>query len=199
MSWISKRFSLVELLIVMAITSILLAIVIPSFVRVTKGANVEMGARQIGAQLKAVREYAITNRVFVALIMEPASVSTKVLPSTYQVVSYRPCIVTESTENNEWDFSEWVQGERWEFLPTGARLKSISGFSDSVIDVQGPDGNVNIESVPIFSPTGKCEGVNAGGGTIIVGEGTHDTETSTSNEVSITVAGYTGRISYGDN
>jgi len=107
----NKQFSLIELLLVMVISAIMLGIVIPTFHKLTKGVNVEMAARQFGSQLKAVREYAITNRVYVALIMEPIN-GTSFLPVGYRLLAYRPCIVNSSNV-----FQEWVEGERWEFLP----------------------------------------------------------------------------------
>jgi type II secretory pathway pseudopilin PulG len=184
-------FSLVELLLVMVITMILLGIVIPTFHKITKGVSVEMGVRQLGAQLKAVREYAITNREYVALIMEPADVSA-VLPGGYANVAYRPCIV-----DSNYNFKEWVYGERWEFLPDTTQIKSMSGFTVDVVGVDCSDiegGTVQMDNVPVFSSTGKCEGVSASSATLTVGEtvGTSDTV----NTLNITVAAFTGRVSY---
>ena len=91
---IKKYFSLVELLLVMVIASLMLGIVIPTFHKVTKGVSVEMAARQLGGQLKAVREYAITNRENVALIMEPTDAVLQIyLPVGYHGIAYRPCII----------------------------------------------------------------------------------------------------------
>ncbi|MCF7791659.1 MAG: hypothetical protein K9M56_06640 [Victivallales bacterium] len=195
-----SKFSLIELLLVMVISAIMLGIVIPTFHKITKGVSVENGARQLGAQLKSVREYAITNRKYVALIFEDKGSS--VLPADYSAVAFRPCIVTQ--DGSDWDAggngtdnSNWVEGERWEFLPKGAQIDDIKDLSERVKGITDKSislDNKEIYPTVVFSPTGKCEGVGSGGATITVGE-TVEGEGS-NNTVSIKIAAYTGRVSY---
>jgi type II secretory pathway pseudopilin PulG len=192
-----KYFSLIELLLVMFISAIMLGIVIPTFHKVTKGVSVEMAARQIGAQLKAVREYAITNREYVALIMEPSDAVSPQLPQGYKLIAYRPCIVSSSHV-----FQEWVFGERWEFLPEGSQIEMMSNFNinpdiTGVLDASIGLTSSTISNVPVFSPTGKCEGVSGSGATVTVSDVTGLDTADKKNKVNITVAGYTGRVSYG--
>lgn len=191
---IKKYFSLIELLLVMFISALMLGIVIPTFHKVTKGVSVEMAARQLGGQLKAVREYAITNREHVALIMEPVGGSE--LPVGYRYVAYRPCIV-----NSSYEFQEWVYGERWEYLPEGSQIENTTGFAADVTGIDLSDingGTVQIDDVPVFTPTGKCEGVSGSGATVTVSDSTGIDSDDKLNKVNISVAGYTGRISYGN-
>ena len=210
---IKKYFSLVELLLVMFIASLMLGIVIPTFHKLTKGISVEMAARQLGGQLKAVREYAITNREYVALIIEPinstSSPPTNNLPVGYNGIAYRPCIVT-SSGSSTWDAggtvaddSDWVYGERWEFLPEGSQLENIQGISQTITGLTDSSliGYVNDNAFPIivFTPTGKCEGVSGSGATLTVSDVTGLDTSDKKNKVNITIAGYTGRVSYGDN
>ena len=203
---IKKHFSLVELLLVMVITVIMLGIVIPTFHKITKGVSVEMAARQLGAQLKAVREYAITNREYVALIMEAVNVPSPQLPFGYKFVAYRACIVTKNGSN--WSAggdgsndSDWVYGERWEFLPEGAQIEDMSNFDGDEVSGVTDDGislvNETIAPIVVFSPTGKCEGVSGSGATLTISDITGIDTDLKQNKVYITVAGYTGRISYG--
>jgi type II secretory pathway pseudopilin PulG len=188
---IKNCFSLIELLLVMVISAIMLGIVIPTFHKVTKGVSVEMAARQLGAQLKAVREYAITNREYVALIMNDT-----LLPVGYKTTAYRPCIV-----NSSYEFQEWVYGERWEFLPEGSQIETMSGFNPDITGVSDTSiglASSTISDIPVFSPTGKCEGVSGSGATVIISDVTGIDTADKKNKVTITVAGYTGRVSYGD-
>ena len=199
------KFSLIELLVVMAITAVMLGIIIPTFHKVTKGVNVEMGARQFGAQLKAVREYAITHRKRVALIIP----STEAIPSNYLYRAYRPSIVVGSSTN----FDEWVFGERWEFMPDGTSILAITtnkppddgpyALPDPLYDAASSVGVVKFNDIVpgisdttakgiVFTPTGRC----AGGRTYVcVGDPTMN---PVKNYVTITIDQFTGRISYGN-
>ena len=184
----NNKFSLIELLLVMAISAIMLGIVVPTFHKITKGVSVESAARQLGAQLKAVREHAITNRVYVALIMEPAGNS--VLDSDHSGKAYRPCVVEKNGSN--WDFDSWVEDERWEFLPAGTEIESIVNISENVDNIPSTG---QLPNVIIFSPTGKCEGITSKA-TVTVAETVGSS--GTQNKVNITIAPYTGRVSYGN-
>ncbi|HRR28572.1 MAG TPA: prepilin-type N-terminal cleavage/methylation domain-containing protein, partial [Victivallales bacterium] len=89
-------FTLVELLVVMAIMAMLLYIATPAFEKMAKGGGSELAARNIYNYLSLSRNYAITNRQFVAVLF-PMKGSTDYpssgIPSNYYNSSYRACLV----------------------------------------------------------------------------------------------------------
>ena len=196
-----NNFSLIELLCVIVIVILLFSIAIPAFNTLTKGESVESGARIVGSQLKAARIHAVTNREYVALIIP----TTESLLSDYLYKAYRPCIV-----NSSYVFQEWVPGEKWEFLPTGAAILDVdnntgydAGAFTSASEITGVDfsdigGGALVDDVKgiVFSPSGKAVGsrkyVIIGSSALLEGG-----VTSTSNQVDITIDQYSGRVSYG--
>ena len=207
-------FSLIELLSVMGISVILMAIAIPAFNTITKGENVEIAARTIGSQLKAVRSYAITNRKYVALIIPTTEAD---LPSNYYYKTYRAGIVSSSNV-----FQSWVPGEKWEFMPTGTAIldvDAILGHSGTDVgnfdsaggtpvastgtdgvdfsSIGGSDDTDNVRGI-IFSPTGKTVNTSVRK-YVVVGDSLllENEVTSTSNYIEITIDLFSGRISYG--
>ena len=200
-----KAFSLIELLVVLAISIVLLAIAIPAFNSLTKGQSVEIGARTIGSQLKAVRSYAITNREYVALIF-PTTESG--ISNDYLYKSFRACIV--DSNNN---FEQWVTDEKWEFMPKGAAILEIDNINDlntignfnSAQDIDGVDfssigGNSSTDDVHglVFTSTGTCDGATASGIFVTIGSaiGLEDGISSVNNSIDIRIDLYTGRITY---
>ena len=199
-------FSLIELLAVMAISIILLAITIPAFNSMAKGQKVEVAARTIGSQLKAVRSYAITNREFIALIIP----TTESLSSEYLYKAYRPCIV-----NSSFVFQGWVSGEKWEFMPTGTAILDVDGTLGHIatgagsftsagaitsVDFSSIGGGASIPSKGIvFTATGKTSNPSTRKYVVVGDSLSLETGTATSNYIEITIDLYSGRISYGSN
>ena len=135
-----NNFTLLEMVVVLAVAAILMGISLPAFTKLIKGQNIDVAARSISGTLKACRAYAVTNRQYVALIMPQARVSldgstvvqspTTALPQAYFNQSYRPCIVTKS--GSTYTFSKWIDGEKWEFTPTGALILRLNSDSTTM-------------------------------------------------------------------
>lgn len=199
-----NKFSLIELISVVAIVVIIMAITLPAFLTMTKGQAVELAAREIGSKLKAVRSYAITNRKYTALVFVT---NQTVLSQNYPYKSYRSCIVNSSNV-----FLSWVPDEKWEFFPTGTIIQDISitavgynggtfgGATDitTVADTIVFSSSQTLKSI-IFKPTGDVVGSDA---YLVIGEGDYTggvvNRHNTSNSAIIKVDKYTGRISYGN-
>ena len=64
-----RFFTLVELLVVVAIMGVIIAVGLPAFEKLTIGSGVDAAARQLSAQLRLARQYAISNRCKVAIVM----------------------------------------------------------------------------------------------------------------------------------
>jgi type II secretory pathway pseudopilin PulG len=221
-------FTLVELLVVMAITALLLYIAMPTFEKMAKGGGVELAARNAYNHLSLARDYAITNRQYVAVLFPmkgDTDYPSSGVPSDYYNRSYRACIVNSSNA-----FQRWLPGENWEFTPAGVIVLDVgSDNSDDPIntpahrndtgvttismelkhfnDITGSTSSTAISVAAIlFKPTGKTEG-GAVGKYVEIGEGKHDpaapdeiitTNKAAASLLTVTVAPYTGRVTYGE-
>lgn len=199
-----NKFSLIELISVIAIMVIIMAITLPAFLTMTKGQSVELAAREIGSKLKAVRSYAITNRKYTALVFVT---NQAVLSPNYPYKSYRACIVNSSNV-----FQSWVPDEKWEFFPSGTIIQDISnttagynggGFGGaanitSVSDAKVFSASTTTDSGIIFKSTGNVVGADA---YLVIGEGEYTNGAmnrhNTADSAIVHVDNYTGRVSYG--
>ncbi len=199
-----KKFTLLELLVVMIVCLILLAISAPAFLSMSKGQSVDIAARNFGSQLKAARSYAITNRKYTALILP----TTEDISNDYLYKSYRACIV--DINNN---FEEWIPNEKWEFLPRGTAILEIDSSSEpdniknfssaekiNDVDFSSINGSSNTDNVNgiIFLPSGKCLGVRASGIFITIGDAValENGVSTINNYLDINIDSFSGRVSF---
>jgi Tfp pilus assembly protein FimT len=129
-----RRFSLVELLTVLVLMMIVISITLPSFNKMMTGSAVDSASRMLGAQLRLARQYAITQRRRVAVLMpskdiqnhdgysydntiNPWSVAERNSLNPFLHVSFRSCFVDGSG-----NFEEWVPNSQWEYLPVGSAI-----------------------------------------------------------------------------
>lgn len=204
-------FSLIELLAVIVIALILMGIVVPAFLDITKGQSVDLATREIGSKLKAVRTYAISQRQYTALVF---ITNQAVTSDRYSYKSYRACTVEPDTDGITWRWKQpWISDEKWDFLPTGVIIRSIStslsaiagsfesGVSNTVTSVEDSNVLSSTSSLPaiIFKPTGEIEGSRI---YVTVGEGFFSNGSlntqNTADNAMITLDQFTGRISYGN-
>jgi len=74
------------------------------------------------------------------------------LPSDYYNRSYRACIVKLNGSNYE--FTRWIPGETWQFLPTGALILDAGGDNNDDPVTNNSERNDDISS------TGLVDTVN---------------------------------------
>ncbi len=147
-----KNFTLVELLVVMAIMALLFYMSMPAFEKLVKGYGVDGAVQNCAAALKLARDKAITDKMYVALLLPHRDApGTGSLPSDYIHRSYRMCYVDENYSTSEsasraasktFTFVSWVPGSNWEFVPTGTTIleydqeyKAGAGGSDDVANI----------------------------------------------------------------
>ena len=212
---IRKKFTLVEILVVLGLMAVLLFIALPAFEKLAKGHGVELAARNITSKLGQARGYAITSREYVAVLMPKTG-----LTNDYIYKGYKLCVVSGTT--SPFTFKRWIPSEKWEFTPNGTAINHINntphdagtnsdgttgtwltGFAcEEVSGVKLTEiGVANIDNVRaiVFKPTGKMA-VNLPR-YIAVSEstfnGTDLTATNKKNWIDITVDQFTGRVTYG--
>ncbi len=192
-----RRFTMVELLMVMVVITILITMMMPAFERLALGSGVQGAARAVSGQLRMARQHAITSRERVALLMPAGEISE----DEKKWIAYRPCIVDNS---NNW--VAWVPNTEWQFVPTGAVIAQVGAPdalgnppSDSTTMIADVPGEANAIRAIVFTPTGRLVGTNrilhivegavANGQMIIRNRDNYRT---------LEVDTYTGRTSYKD-
>lgn len=132
------KFTIIELLLVVAIAGIMLAVALPSFSRLTKGSGPGLAARELMGKINAARAYASANRVNVAIVFPNAENSElgktgfrNRIKENYAYQSYRVCEVYSGDGGTNWKFLRWVPGENWKQVPKGVLIGTkddASGF-----------------------------------------------------------------------
>ncbi len=149
---INKPFTLVELMVVIAIIAIIMGLSVPAFRKITVGSGVDAASRMLSSQLMLARAEAIARRKCVAVII-PGQHFNKGADdrNNYHYSSFRSAFVTEDS-GNTFKFVEWVPGTQWTFLPTGAVIEILetSGSSKPIaLDTSGTEAVPNSSSYDI--------------------------------------------------
>ncbi|MBN2641282.1 MAG: GspH/FimT family pseudopilin [Victivallales bacterium] len=180
-----KNYTLVEILVTLAIVGILLGISLPAYQKIFKGNAVDAVARNIGSSLTLARSKAITSRNYVAVLFPDDESSDWVNFKTYKQPfrMIRMCYVTKdsSASPTTYEFKSWVPGNEWIIFPETTSAYITTGHSSSpptppapplVKKVQIPDKSnpsttveFDIKAV-IFNPYGSIE--YSGGDSIII-------------------------------
>ena len=202
-------FTLIEIIVVMAIMTVLMTVAMPAFSSMMRGAGIDGAARNICQTLKLAKTYAINNREYTAVLLP-----YKNLNDTYHNKSYRVCIVEKN--GDAYSFKRWIKGEKWSFLPTGTaifdiatspvtsennKFRAAEGISRVDCDDIGVGDSETLTGV-VFRPNGKPAVTGSDNIYIGIGEGISSggdlTNTNPDAPPSnIEIGAYTGRITYG--
>lgn len=128
-----RRFTLIELLAVVALISMLMAVGIPAFARMIRGSKVDESARNVKLALEQAQMRAASERCYVAVIFPNGSdsdVSDSVKP--YRLGGFRTAYVKKKSGGG-YAFSKWVDPE-WRNAPEGALLVKVNTGSFSTTD-----------------------------------------------------------------
>ena len=185
----SRNFTMFELLAVLVIVFIIMAMMVPAFNKLTSGMGVDTAGRTVVAKLRLARQYAITQRTRVAVIM-PRAEGGKMM-SQYQYSCVRIALVTGT--GSPYTFDKWMDNSKWSFLPPGTAImeadvdEGVANGVDAwqkdpaenggqaVDDVNlskietGSAGLVDGVRAIVFLPTGKMSG-GAPGRYVTIGE-----------------------------
>ncbi len=123
------RYTLVELLVVVAIAAVILGVATPAFSVMMKGGAMTSSTRELAAKIKAARSYAVTNNSYVAVVF-PTEKDWSGIRLSMNSCVYRPCLVYRDA-NGDWFFDTWIDGEQWSVLNKGiAMIPHAGGTTD---------------------------------------------------------------------
>ena len=183
-----RVFTLVEMMVVVVIVVIVMGVSIPAFMKLTSGSSVRGGVRLLAAQVRLTRQFAISQRRTVALLMpgEIIEGGANKLPDDLSYVAMKPAIVEDNSGNYE--FVAWVDGSKWLHVPRGAVIAEVDGdqgvaakgssynvtapaedgkclvtvpfvqLGDLYEPLESLSGNATIRRAIVFSPTGRVKG-----------------------------------------
>ncbi len=142
-----RRFSLVELLVVMGIMVMLLGLSFPTLERMAIGNGVDVGARMVTSQLRLARQQALSNHKCIALLIPASStLSSNTKAPILWYTAFRLCAVkyngsawvydggafildngADGTPGTSDDVtSGFFPGSNWDFLPIGAVILELN-------------------------------------------------------------------------
>jgi type IV fimbrial biogenesis protein FimT len=169
----ARGFTMVELLVVVAITGILMAIAVPDFVRATAGMQVQHQAKEMAAAIKFTRDEAMRRGQVVVMCRS----------NTTQTACY-------STGSSAWHNGWLIFADKNGDLALNSDempLISIKSAMQSKITVNTSDMALMGEKI-IFNPAGELMGG------IAVGTLTFDYDKSPVNTQSYLILNRTGRV-----
>ena len=126
-----RPFTLIEMVIVLAVLMVMLVLAKPVFERVALGSGVDNSVRLINSQLMLARTAAISTRQRVAVVFP--GLNNSILTSTTQVpdaANYKSVIICTVDTNGVYQGA--LSGSKIEFLPVGTsivRVQNSSGAS----------------------------------------------------------------------
>ena len=119
-----RHFTLLELIVVMGILVLLSAVAIPAYSSLFSGRKTTLAANKLNGAVMEARAYAVSNKVYTALVFLNEKVSSNT--STKGYVRFRLAELyhdPESTDNN-YIWSRWANGSDYVILPENTMIPS---------------------------------------------------------------------------
>ena len=139
-----RHFTLLELIVVMGILVLLSAVAIPAYSSLFSGRKTTLAANKLNGAVMEARAYAVSNKVYTALVFLNEKVSSNT--STKGYVRFRLAELyhdPESTDNN-YIWSRWANGSDYVILPENTMIPSGDQyFGSTSSDTSGsPSGKL---------------------------------------------------------
>ena len=119
-----RRFTLVELLVVIVIASLLMGVVLPAFTRMITGSAVDRLSSNLKLRLAQTQSHAASSRSHVALLLPNGSTSdwTDAKEQAARLGGSRMCYVNWDVDTSKAAFKSWVPDDDWTEPDRGALL-----------------------------------------------------------------------------
>ena len=143
----SRAFSLVELLVVMAVVALLLGIAGMAFNNFGRSTSLAAAGNRVAAILEQARQHAMSQGAMTTVAISTDSANSK-RNQAFVVLAARP-----RSDGEALTAADWKQVSKWEILPEGITVDSGSSFTDS--------GTKLVPSLPSQLPERAGEGSNS--------------------------------------
>lgn len=117
------NFTLIEMLLVIAVAAILMGITVPAFSAMSEGRLRNQAAAQVSAQLSLARTYSVTNNCFTAVVMPLASE----LGNSATLANGVTRIAVIYKDGANYNFVKWAEDSNWDPLPAGVLFGEKNG------------------------------------------------------------------------
>ncbi len=212
--FIKHSYTLVELLVVLAIVGVLLGIGMPAFQKIAVGNKVDTTARNLGGVLSLARSQAIVKNCYMAVLIPDEKYPDSNFQNTsYACKKFRICKVEydSSSSTTPYKFKSWYKGAGWKEAEVGTAVyiadPQNSSSSDCVKTVEIDSTNYTAVNAIIFKPYGGValndfeikvvQGEYSSGASANSDADNHKIVlTNTDNSKTIKVNMFTGKISY---
>lgn len=158
----NRKFTLIEMLIVVGIASLLFALLGPAFTRMTQSNAVEQHASGLKLGMERARALAISQRRYVAMLL-PHGIGTETDQMyKYQRGGYRFCYI-KAVSSSEFHWDGWLPESNWEnsgkqvaFLLdiSTASTESSEAKKDEMFEITAENMKKNIYQDYLYEPKG---------------------------------------------
>jgi len=173
-----RHFTLLELIVVMGILVLLSSVAIPAYSALFSGRKTTLAANKLNAAVMEARAYAVSNKVYTALVFLKENVSANSSEEGY--VRFRLAELYHNPENSSKSYiwSRWANGSDYVLLPDNTMIPAKTDYfgrasklnedatkpTDSLVDVDFshmsskdiPDGMSSTDAKSIiFRPNGQ--------------------------------------------
>ena len=129
-----RRFTLVELLVVIVIASLLMGVVLPAFSRMVTGSAVNRLSSNLKLRLAQAQSHAASARRHVALLLPSGGtgVWTEAGEQAARLGGSRMCYVGWDADNSKAGFAGWIPDDAWTEPDRGALLIRVTSEAANV-------------------------------------------------------------------
>lgn len=159
-------FTLLELVIVMVVTTVMVAFSVGTFQRLTGGQAVQGAGQQVGGALLYARQLAMTHGRHVAVLF-PGGENSGIADAGKRYTRFRTAYV--NLAGSSYQFAAWQENSKWESLPGRVSVLEVDGD----VGVQGLQGSTPVyQKLPEDNRHTKIHAADLsglGGGTTVDG------------------------------
>jgi prepilin-type N-terminal cleavage/methylation domain-containing protein len=155
--WHRAGYSLLEVVLVIAIMSMLMAMSLPTVQSTLRASRVDAGVSRVAQEVRLARQRAMTSGRFVAVLLPTAADDHEggFTNPLYKASALRSCLldgppVPVTADGATWfmgTFASYVENTSWQFLPGGVFL----GYTDTFGPAEVPAAGYNAHTCHVVS------------------------------------------------
>lgn len=169
-----RAFTLLELILVLAVILALATLSVPAFERLLFGTGVDQAAGELAVQLRLARQQAIASRQRTALLLPGPEMTShagaaRLADTCPQALGEFVCRASRiCTVDRQNQFVAWIEGAEWHYLPSGVAILEADQDNGSAAAAAGalPHDGIITKVDHILLPAGNIPGDLDGDGVL---------------------------------